>query len=183
MSKFQKELYRSFLKAVENFDAKRNILYFASILQKVVNHPDLILTFIKNKKLKPPKKIMNTLSEEIYVDTDNFDWAKSITAEDYVTGVIENSSKIVILMDIIKLCLRLNEKCLIFSQFTQTLDIIEKLLENKKFDDKILEKKNYDYVRFDGTTPYEKRTKYIDKFQKNPNTRVFLISTKGFKLI
>lgn len=61
------------------------------------------------------------------------------------------------------------DRILIFSQFTQMLDILERVL-------------NYmgiTFVRLDGQTPVELRQPLIDKFYEETDITVFLLSTKA----
>lgn len=57
--------------------------------------------------------------------------------------------------------------CLLFSQFTGSLDIIEEELD----------KENISFVRMDGKTPMGKRKDVIENFQ-NGNVKIFLVSLK-----
>lgn len=61
------------------------------------------------------------------------------------------------------------EKVLIFSLFTQVLDILERCLSIR----------NYKFVRLDGGTPVETRQDIIDQFYEDETIPVFLLSTKA----
>jgi SNF2 family DNA or RNA helicase len=64
-----------------------------------------------------------------------------INDPDYEEGIVgDHSSKMQLLVIWVQLCLSLNEKMLIFSQWTSTLDIIETILDKHAF--------------FAGNTPY-----------------------------
>ncbi|KAL6065606.1 putative global transactivator [Balamuthia mandrillaris] len=60
------------------------------------------------------------------------------------------------------------EKCLVFSQFTMCLDLIELALQQEGFH----------YVRLDGSLSKSQRAAAINRFKRNPSTTVFLISLK-----
>lgn len=60
-------------------------------------------------------------------------------------------------------------KCLLFSQFTMCLDILETFMQ----------KLGYKYLRLDGSTLIEDRILSTDEFQLNNNVFVFLLSTKA----
>lgn len=61
------------------------------------------------------------------------------------------------------------DRILIFSQFTQMLDILERVLNNL----------NIAFLRLDGSTPVEIRQDMIDKFHTEEDITVFLLSTKA----
>ncbi|KAI0780939.1 DNA repair protein, SNF2 family [Trametes elegans] len=63
-----------------------------------------------------------------------------------------------------------NDKIVLISNYTQTLDLFEKLLRSKK----------YGYFRLDGTMTINKRQKLVDQFN-DPNGKefVFLLSSKA----
>jgi len=63
-----------------------------------------------------------------------------------------------------------NDKIVLISNYTQTLDLFEKLLRSKK----------YPYFRLDGTMTISKRQKLVDQFN-DPNGKefVFLLSSKA----
>lgn len=61
------------------------------------------------------------------------------------------------------------EKVLIFSLFTQVLDILERVLSIF----------NYKFARLDGNTPVQERQDLIDLFNQDDKIHIFLISTKA----
>ena len=63
-----------------------------------------------------------------------------------------------------------NEKVIVFSQFTSSLDELEKLFQEY----------NFSYLRLDGSTTTINRNKYVNQFQsKNSQIQIFLISLKA----
>jgi SNF2 family DNA or RNA helicase len=95
---------------------------------------------IKKKKTKPKKlnsdendiinidNIQNIDENEILenLDDKSLDWAKNIVfSEEYETLKEDYSSKMKTLFEIIENSLELNEKVLVFSLYTQTIDVIE----------------------------------------------------------
>lgn len=81
------------------------------------------------------------------------------------------SSKIVALMKEVKAMLAQDDlnKCIIFSQFTSMLDLVQTAfaLESIKV------------VRLDGSLSHEKRTQALQAFKDDPSIRIFLISLKS----
>lgn len=104
-----------------------------------------------------------------------------------------------VLLTIIEACIKLNEKILIFSQFTETLDMMEQIFQKVQFHVNVVDdivsydkklKKNVDYYRIDGATPTGKRDEYIHKylyiyihvivrFNTDDNATLFLLSLRA----
>ncbi|MDB9786869.1 DEAD/DEAH box helicase [Bacteriovoracaceae bacterium] len=83
------------------------------------------------------------------------------------------STKIVFLIENLKQIVAEGHQCIIFSQFTSYLDIIQKEIEAN----------SWEYCRIDGQQLLNKRQNQVDKFQNN-GVPIFLISLKagGFGL-
>ncbi|MCW3114741.1 MAG: box helicase-like protein [Segetibacter sp.] len=62
-----------------------------------------------------------------------------------------------------------DHKLLVFSQFTEMLQLIKERMEQEKI--------TYSYL--DGSTPAKNRSEAVDSFQNNPAIKVFLISLKA----
>ncbi|GME86716.1 unnamed protein product [[Candida] boidinii] len=80
-----------------------------------------------------------------------------------------DSGKVKIMMDIINQVIVKKEKILVFSLFTQVLDILEKVLSYY----------NLKFLRLDGSTSVDERQDIIDKFYDDQTIPVFLLSTKA----
>lgn len=81
-----------------------------------------------------------------------------------------NSGKVLELQKTLKLIIEgRQEKVLIFSLFTQVLDILERVLTQFK----------YKFVRLDGATSVESRQDIIDEFYDDETIPIFLLSTKA----
>ena len=66
---------------------------------------------------------------------------------------------------------RRNSKCLIFAQFTQSLDIVEEFLFQSHMP-------SLRYLRLDGSVPPEERISVVDQFEQDDSIKVMLLSTK-----
>lgn len=66
---------------------------------------------------------------------------------------------------------RENCKCLIFAQFTQSLDVVETLLFQPHMP-------SLRYLRLDGSTPPEKRLEVVDNFNNDDSIGVLLLTTR-----
>jgi len=81
----------------------------------------------------------------------------------------EESSKTQTAVKLIEDIISGNHKVLIFSQFTSYLSIIKN----------VINKKNIKYLYLDGSTKKKDRQELVNKFQKEQNIKVFLISLKA----
>ena len=93
---------------------------------------------------------------------------KNIFADNLYKDIIEPSSKLKACMDIIEKAKENNQKVLLFSSFTKSLDLIEAELR----------KKDISYYVLTGSTTKIKRHQLVNAFQ-NDQTTVFLISLKA----
>lgn len=80
-----------------------------------------------------------------------------------------NSAKMQKLAKMLPAMKEKGDRILLFSQFTQTLDILER----------VLSKLDMAFLRMDGQTPVEVRQDMIDKFSTETDITVFLLSTKA----
>jgi SNF2 family DNA or RNA helicase len=83
----------------------------------------------------------------------------------------------------IEKCYELDEKILVFSQYTETLDVIEAVFARNRIpighETKLLQQ-DEDYFRLDGSNSSSQRQNMIDNFNDPQCTvRVFLISTRA----
>lgn len=85
------------------------------------------------------------------------------------TGFYLHSGKITKLVELVTQMMQRKEKVLVFSLFTQLLDILEKVLSFKKIK----------FVRLDGATSVNERQNIIDTFTDDKTIPVFLLSTKA----
>lgn len=117
-------------------------------------------------------------------------WRQHLTQDDLETILPSNKLKIV--FEILNLCRRNKEKCLIFSAFVAVLDVVEyfmKLISDQEKDGNKPGLETYrgpwiigqDYYRLDGKTAKNQRHSMITNFNdpKNDRVRVFLISAKA----
>lgn len=130
--------------------------------------------------------------DELKMYSSRHDWWMTRISEAQRDSIL-SSNKLKILFEILNICKRENEKCLVFSEYTSVLNAVEvvmkQITEHAK-DGKDFEglenndgkwMRELDYCRLDGSTSQSDRKRLIDLFN-NPyrkRLRVFLISSKA----
>ncbi|KAF9454567.1 hypothetical protein P691DRAFT_312855 [Macrolepiota fuliginosa MF-IS2] len=165
LSDFQLSLYRLFITSPEIKALLRGTesqpLKAINILKKLCNHPDLL-----------------SLPEDLK-GSENFLPPDYISAKGVSGGRgnrnpavrSEWGGKFVVLERFLhQIRTQTNDKIVLISNYTQTLDLFEKLCRNKK----------YGFFRLDGTMSITKRQKLVDQFN-DPDGKefVFLLSSKA----
>ena len=87
--------------------------------------------------------------------------------QDY--GAPSKSGKMQVLKALLGMWKKLGHKTLLFSQTVQMLDILEQFVQKLG---------NIQYLRMDGKTPIKMRQVLVDKFNKDPDLHLFLLTTK-----
>ncbi|XP_059140209.1 DNA repair and recombination protein RAD54-like isoform X2 [Physella acuta] len=159
LSALQETLYTKFIssKLAENLvSGKATFSSLSAItqLKKLCNHPDLIY-------------------DKCVEGTDGFEDTLSHFPSDYSTKIVkpELSGKVVVLDTLLALIkMTTDDKVVLVSNYTQTLDLFEKLCRQR----------NYLYVRLDGTMSIKKRAKIVERFN-NPSCPefIFMLSSKA----
>ncbi|KAG7661794.1 RAD54 [[Candida] subhashii] len=164
LSPMQKVLYQHFITSPEIKKLLRGIgsqpLKAIGMLKKLCNHPDL---------LNLP---------------DDIDGSENLIPDDYCSSIgpnsgggrnreiqTWNSGKFMILERFLhKIHTETNDKIVLISNYTQTLDLIEKMCRSKR----------YGSLRLDGTMNINKRQKLVDKFNNPEGSEfIFLLSSKA----
>ncbi|KAI8951966.1 SNF2 family N-terminal domain-containing protein [Xylaria longipes] len=84
-------------------------------------------------------------------------------------GAANKSGKMQVLKALLGMWKKLGHKTLLFSQTVQMLDILDKFVRGLD---------NVQYLRMDGKTPIKMRQVLVDKFNKDPDIDLFLLTTK-----
>lgn len=165
MSDLQSQLYKNFIKSdsikrsmqeKENVKDKKSITALSAItlLKKLCNHPDLVY-------------------EKIAEKSEGFEGASKLLPSNYSTKDVqpELSGKLMVL-DCLLASIKstTTDKIVLVSNYTQTLDLFEKLSH----------KRGYRYVRLDGSMTIKKRAKIVESFN-DPNSSdfIFMLSSKA----
>jgi SWI/SNF-related matrix-associated actin-dependent regulator of chromatin subfamily A containing DEAD/H box 1 len=80
-----------------------------------------------------------------------------------------NSGKVEKLVELLKKFKENGDRCLIFSQFTSVMDILEWVLQSI----------DMPFFRMDGSTPIAQRQDMLDEFYADTSIPVFMLSTKS----
>ncbi|XP_049623130.1 DNA excision repair protein ERCC-6-like [Suncus etruscus] len=161
----QEEIYKKYvsLECIKKLLMEtRSPLVELGILKKLCDHPRLL-----------PARTCHLLNlEDIQFSVEN-ERENLLNMEQFNqvtdTALIQESGKMIFLMDLLKELRDEGHQTLVFSQSRQILNIIEYLLKNRHF--KIL--------RIDGTISHlAEREKRINLFQRNKDYSVFLLTTQ-----
>lgn len=126
---------------------KKDVLSLINIYKKICNSPKLLNN--------------DSFFKRMFSDACKFDNIKDCLSE--------NSGKLNFLMKFLEnLHGKTKEKVVIISNYTQTLDIIERMVGCK-----------YALIRLDGKVNAQKRMKLVDEFNKNNGIFIFLLSSKS----
>ncbi|XP_059612312.1 DNA repair and recombination protein RAD54-like [Phlebotomus argentipes] len=163
LSDVQVGLYRNFLKSdsirktvLNKDEVKANLTALSSItsLKKLCNHPDLV-----NEKIKE--------------GAEGFENAAQFLPPGYsMRDLLPELSGKLMLLDCMLANIKMSsdDKVVLVSNYTQTLDLFEKLCR----------KRGYGYVRLDGTMTIKKRGKVVDEFNKCDSEQfIFMLSSKA----
>lgn len=159
LSPLQEKLYTKFVssKVAENLvSGKASVSSLSAItqLKKLCNHPDLIY-------------------DKCAQGMDGFEQTIDYFPADYSTKTVkpELSGKVVVLDTLLALIkMTTNDKVVLVSNYTQTLDLFEKLCRQR----------NYQHVRLDGTMTIKKRAKIVERFNDPSSPEfIFMLSSKA----
>ncbi|XP_020843301.1 DNA repair and recombination protein RAD54-like [Phascolarctos cinereus] len=160
LTPLQTELYRRFLKQAKPMEelraGKMSVSSLSSItsLKKLCNHPGLIYEkcveeeegFVGALDLFPPGYSCKSVEPQL---------SGKMLVLDYILAVTRRTS---------------SDKVVLVSNYTQTLDLFERLCRLRR----------YLYVRLDGTMSIKKRAKVVERFN-NPSSPdfIFMLSSKA----
>ncbi|XP_030310989.1 DNA repair and recombination protein RAD54-like isoform X2 [Calypte anna] len=160
LTPLQAELYKNFLKQAKPVEelkgGKISVSSLSSItsLKKLCNHPALI-------------------HDKCVEEEEGFMGALDLFPAGYSTKSVEPqlSGKMLVLDYILAVTKSTsNDKVVLVSNYTQTLDLFEKLCRNRR----------YLYVRLDGTMSIKKRAKVVERFNSPSSPEfIFMLSSKA----
>ncbi|KAK6540324.1 DNA-dependent ATPase protein rad54 [Orbilia ellipsospora] len=162
LAPFQKDLYNHFVTSSEVKKLLRGVgckpLKAINVLKKLCNHPDL---------LNLPDDLHG--SEQFFPDDFIPKGARGRENHRYVN--VFHSGKMLVLDRMLRRIRQdTNDKIVLISNYTQTLDVFERLARAN----------NYGFLRLDGTMTVNKRQKLVDKFNDPEGDEfIFLLSSKA----
>merc|ERR1719400_1294680 len=155
-------------------------------LRKTANHPLLVRDQYDDHQLKVIARLLKTrdsghkeavesfIIEDLQTMSD-FDIHKTCETyrciEHLALGnhLLCDSGKFQLLDDILPQMRAKGDRVLIFSQFTMLLDVLERYLKIR----------SHKYLRLDGQTPVQERQELIDKFNRDEQIFIFILSTRA----
>ncbi|TFY63289.1 hypothetical protein EVJ58_g3339 [Rhodofomes roseus] len=164
LSEFQLSLYRLFISSPEIQALLRGAdsqpLKAINILKKLCNHPELLDL---PKDLRGSEKLLPA-------DFTGAGSSARSKGRDQTVHCQWGGKFVVLERFLHRIRTETTDKIVLISNYTQTLDLFEKLLRSKK----------YGYFRLDGTQTINKRQKLVDQFN-DPDGKefVFLLSSKA----
>lgn len=194
LNKLQKELYdeniRSAREALEARAAGKKANKTSSNvmmqLRKAAIHPLLFRTYYTNEKIKKMSK--DIMKEDAYKNNDQMailedmevmndlelnrlcgNFPRTLGKYELKKSEWMNSGKVEEVRKVLEEMKVKGDRVLLFSQFTQMLDILELVLTDL----------DLGYLRIDGSTPVDMRQDLIDQYHQQEDIMVFLLSTKA----
>ncbi|XP_076267003.1 uncharacterized protein LOC143200458 isoform X1 [Rhynchophorus ferrugineus] len=182
LSEVQVRLYNAYLDQEESKRVERtadgnikrsNFLADVGILDYLCTHPYTLIVAAKTRRTKIKEQDIVADNVPDHVIPRN-DWWEDIMPSD-VEDNPELGPKMLIVLDVLKQANAEQDKVLIFSQTHAELETLEHFV-SKQLD----YKKGVDYLRMDGTSLPEARTRMCARFNDVTNTtlRLFIMSTK-----
>lgn len=188
---------------------KRSFFAGYQALAQIWNHPGILQLMKENKDSSRREDAENFLVDECSSDENmdynvisgeklgnsfesrknvngflQEDWWRDLLQDNYKD--IDYSGKMVLLLDVLKMCSGMGDKALVFSQNIATLDLIEFYLSKLPRKGKTGKcwRRGKDWYRLDGRTEGSLRQKIVENFNDSSNLRVkcTLLSTKAGSL-
>ncbi|KAK9323582.1 P-loop containing nucleoside triphosphate hydrolase protein [Lipomyces orientalis] len=161
LSPFQEALYNHFITSPEIKKLLRGAesqpLKAIGLLKKLCNHPDL---------LNLPEDVEG--SEQLF--PADYVPKESRASRDREINTLLSGKMQVLERMLARICRDTNDKIVLISNYTQTLDVIEKFCRSRR----------YGTLRLDGTMNVNKRQKLVDRFNDPEGDElVFLLSSKA----
>ncbi|TDL24190.1 hypothetical protein BD410DRAFT_745512 [Rickenella mellea] len=164
---FSKILHPDTLSSIIRGSTARS-LALIGILTKISNTPMLLKAAVEKGK----GQVTQANGDAEGMGESSFEDALKLIPERSQPEDVSLSGKLAALANILRAIRKhTEEKCILVSHYTSTLNIIESFCK----------KKNYTYLRLDGQTPVSKRQEYVDTFNRSSqaNQFLFLLSAKA----
>ncbi|KAL6305056.1 SNF2 family N-terminal domain-containing protein [Sparassis latifolia] len=136
----------------------------ASIAKVVLNEPDFKKRGAMFQYVKEDMQVMT--DAELQVFCSSYKSTRKFLQQD---DCYLQAGKVKVLLTLLRRYMGENRRVLVFSQFTQVLDILRK----------VLDKQSVKYLVLTGSTPVDVRQTLVDEFTEDNSITVFLLSTKA----
>lgn len=147
-----------------NYIPKNFVLSKAKTRRRIINNE---IEYVYNIKLANPSIMLRKVVNHPYlIKAPVYPGTRQIIIDE---KLIQQSGKLLVLDALLPRLKTENHKVLLFSTFTTMIDLIEDYVIMRK----------HKYVRLDGTTKIENRLESIKQFNYDPETFIFLISTRA----
>ncbi|KAL7747183.1 DNA-dependent ATPase fun30 [Sorochytrium milnesiophthora] len=185
LSPWQRQFYQEVLENAKLMQAAKKPQNIIMELRKGALHPLLFRRHYTDSKLAAMSK--QIIGEEQYWEADpavimedmqamtDFELHllcvrhSTVRKHQLSSDAWMNSAKIDRLKELLATCRANGDRCLIFSQFTMCLDILEQVMQTL----------GVRFLRLDGSTDVSERQHLIDEYQDDTSIQVFLLSTKA----
>ncbi|CDU25206.1 related to RAD54-DNA-dependent ATPase of the Snf2p family [Sporisorium scitamineum] len=154
---YQSILGSSDVRSLLRGDAGNGLLQIG-VLRKLCNTPELLLKDTESTADSPTKALVGDLTR--------------FFPPNFVRNEARFSGKLICVMNLLQTVrAQTDDKVVLVSNFTSTLDIVEAMMR----------KKRYPYLRLDGKTPQDERMAMVNQFNRQgvDNSFVFLLSAKS----
>ncbi|EST06891.1 Helicase, C-terminal [Kalmanozyma brasiliensis GHG001] len=154
---YQSILGSSEVRSLLRGDAGNGLLQIG-VLRKLCNTPELLLKDTESSAETPTKALVGDLTR--------------FFPPNFVRNEARFSGKLICVMNLLEtLRAQTDDKVVLVSNFTSTLDVVEYMMR----------KKRYSYLRLDGKTPQDERMAMVNQFNREGvhNSFVFLLSAKS----
>ena len=159
LSDYQLRLYGEYLQSSDCqliFNRRKNVLAGIDVLRKICNHPKLL-----ELRQQGPMKY----DSDSDLENEEYYWRPKESFKEQKNA----SGKLNVLIEVLKEWKHGSHKCLLFCQTRQMLDVLEETIRSDP---------DFSYLRMDGTTPIAQRTQIIDRFNKDSDIFLFLLTTR-----
>ncbi|KAJ6638887.1 Protein CHROMATIN REMODELING 20 [Pseudolycoriella hygida] len=200
LTQIQYDLYKYFLDNRGGMIEYKRLFGDYTCLRKIWTHLKVLDNAHQKSVAKKRRRMKNDDDDSNDDDADEEDassgglqmvdndwWCKAIDKKQL--ELASSSHKIIILFEILNECKRVGDKCVIFSSFVESLNVVEFFMQqiDQRNGSAGLEKfvgpwrKNEDYFRLEGSTPKDRRHSMINSFNDVNNKRMiaFLISARA----
>ncbi|KAK3505134.1 hypothetical protein B0T13DRAFT_28827 [Neurospora crassa] len=186
MTKIQRDAYQEYLETAQR--NKGNDLYRTACVWGLIASLKLLLAHPKIFKSKMEERLSTNpalvkgkqrMTNDEDPDSDendepldlSQDTLRNVLAKVSIRGIddIVHSTKVTVLLQILKECKQIGDKVLVFSQSIPTLNFLQDLFKLKKIN----------YRKLDGKTPVSQRQAAVKEFNAVDSLDVYLISTRA----